>query len=349
MFSFLQQEMKMKLSLSVFFSIIALMISACASTGGKSGQPDWIDGDSAKYAKTLYLYGRGQASNVEDAKKRAQADLSEIFQVSIAVNSQDVQSYKSDSKSGSEQFTTDSTRHINTSSDQIIQGIEIAEIWQDPIRKDYHVLAVLKRQQAAARLRQQIDQLEEAVQAGVDQSTGSADLFVKLAALSKAIDTQVELEGLQKTLQVVSVSGRGVDAKFNSGRLKVKLDEMLKQVHVAPKVLEGSTPGLEEVVAGALSKAGFMIDTGESPVFLLKASLKLSDLGIIDGWYWQRGNLEISVSEAATGRVRGTQRWPIKSSARDRATAVRRALDEADTVLKSELGATIIGMATSTK
>ena len=151
------------------------------------------------------------------------------------------------------------------------------------------------------------------------------------------------------TGQVVSVSGRGVDAKFNSGRLKVKLDEMLKQVRVASKVLEGSTPGLEEVVAGALSKAGFLIDTGESPVFLLKASLKLSDLGIIDGWYWQRGNLEISVSEAATGRVRGTQRWPIKSSARDRATAVRRALDEADTVLKSELGATIIGMATSTK
>jgi len=170
---------------------------------------------------------------------------------------------------------------------------------------------------------------------------------VKIASLSKAIDTQLALEGLQKTLQVVSVSGRGMDPKYNSGRLKIDLDELLKRVRIAPKVLEGSTAGLEEVVSGALSKAGFLIDTGENPVFLLKASLKLSDLGMIEGWYWQRGNLEISMSETASGRVRGTQRWPIKSSARDRATAVKRALDEADTVLKQELGASIIGMATS--
>lgn len=337
----------MKLSLTLVFAFATLLLGGCATS--KSNQPDWLAGDSAKYAKSQYLYGRGQASNVEDAKKRALADLSEIFQVSIAVNSEDVQSYKKNSKSagGGEQFSAESSRRINTTTDQIIRGIQVAEIWQDPARKDYHVLAILQRQQAAAGLRQQMDQLDDAVQASVEQSKNNADLFVKLASLSKAIDTQLELEGLQKTLQVVSSSGRGMDPKYNSGRLKSELDELLKRVRVAPKVLDGSTPGLEEVVAGALSKAGFMIDTGENPVFLLKASLKLSDLGLIEGWYWQRGNLEISVSESATGRVRGTQRWPIKSSARDKATAARRALDEADTVLKKELGAAIIGMATS--
>lgn len=337
----------MKLSLTLVLAFATLLLGGCATS--KSNQPDWLAGDSAKYAKSQYLYGRGQASNVEDAKKRALADLSEIFQVSIAVNSEDVQSYKKNSKSagGGEQFSTESSRRINTTTDQIIRGIQVAEIWQDPARKDYHVLAILQRQQAAAGLRQQMDQLDDAVQASVEQSKNNADLFVKLASLSKAIDTQLELEGLQKTLQVVSSSGRGMDPKYNSGRLKSELDELLKRVRVAPKVLEGSTPGLEEVVAGALSKAGFMIDTGENPVFLLKASLKLSDLGLIEGWYWQRGNLEISVSESATGRVRGTQRWPIKSSARDKATAARRALDEADAVLKKELGAAIIGMATS--
>lgn len=336
----------MKLSVSVLIAVASLLTAGCAAT--KSNQPDWLAGDSATYAKSQYLYGRGQASNVEDAKKRALADLSEIFQVSIAANSESVQSYTSNSKTpGNEQFSTESTRRINTSTDQIIRGIQVAEIWQDPARKDYHVLAVLQRQQAAAGLRQQIDQLDDAVQASVNQSKNNSDLFVKLASLSKAINTQLEIDGLQKTLQVVSSSGRGMDTKYNSGRLKTELDEMLKQVRVAPRVLEGSTTGLEEVVAGALSKAGFMIDTGEHPVFLLKASLKLSDMGLIEGWYWQRGNLEISMSEAVSGRVRGTQRWPIKSSARDSATAIRRALDEADAVLKKELGPAIIGMATS--
>jgi hypothetical protein len=45
--------------------------------------------------------------------------------------------------------------------------------------------------------------------------------------------------------------------------------------------------------------------------------------------------------------VRGTQRWAVKGTATDRETAIRRALDEADAILKKELGATIIGMTIS--
>jgi hypothetical protein len=181
----------------------------------------------------------------------------------------------------------------------------------------------------------------------VDQSKNNSDLFIKIAAASKAIDTQMEREGLQKALQVVDITGRGVESKYNSGRLKTDMDALLKRVRIASKVLEGSAAGFDEVVAGALSKAGFLIETGEKPDFVLKASLVLSDLGLKDGWYWQRGNLEISLSEAVSGRVRGTQRWPVKGNATDKATALRRALDEADVVLKRELGKSIVGMATS--
>jgi hypothetical protein len=286
---------------------------------------------------------------MEEAKDRARADLAKIFQVAVAVDSEDVQSFKSDSgvAGGAGQYAGESSRRITTRTDQIIRGIQIAEIWQDPVSKTQYVLAVLPRLQAAASLRQQINQLDDATQGSVDQSRKNSDLFIKIAAASKALESQMEREGLQKALQVVDITGRGVEPKYNSGRLKVDMDDLLKRVRVAPKVLEGSAPGLDEVVAGALSRAGFMIDTGEKPDFLLKASLQLADLGLKDGWYWQRGNLEISVSEAATGRVRGTQRWPIKGTATDKASAIRRALDEADAVLKKELGATIIGMATS--
>jgi len=336
----------MKLSFTVIFAAAALLLGGCAT---KPTQPDWIAGDSAKYKSSQYLIGRGQASTMEDAKDRARADLAKIFQVAVAVDSEDVQSFRSDSSvaGGAGQYAGESSRRISTRTEQIIRGIQIAEIWQDPASKNQYVLAILPRLQAAAALRQQISQLDDATQGSVDQSKKNSDLFIKIAAASKAVESQLEREGLQKALQVVDITGRGVDSKYNSGRLKADMDDLLKRVRVAPKVLEGSTPGLDEVVAGALSQAGFMIDTGEKPDFLLKASLKLTDLGLKEGWYWQRGNLEISVSEAATGRVRGTQRWPIKGSATDRETAIRRALDEADAILKKELGATIIGMATS--
>lgn len=336
----------MKLSLPVVFAATVLLLGGCAT---KPTQPDWIAGDSAKFKSTEYLIGRGQASTMEEAKDRARADLAKIFQVAVAVDSEDVQSFKSDSTvaGGAGQYAGESSRRISTRTDQIVRGIQIAEIWQDPASKNQYVLAILPRLQAAAALRQQINQLDDATQASVDQSKKNADLFVKIAAASKAVGSQLEREGLQKALQVVDITGRGVESKYNSGRLKADMDDLLKRVRVAPKVLEGSTPGLDEVVAGALSQAGFMIDTGEKPDFLLKASLKLTDLGLKEGWYWQRGNLEISVSDAVTGRVLGTQRWPIKGAATDEETAIRRSLDEADAILKKELGATIIGMATS--
>ena len=72
--------------------------------------------------------------------------------------------------------------------------------------------------------------------------------------------------------------------------------------------------------------------------------MNLIDLGYQSGWYWQRGNLEITLSEAGTGRVRGTKHWPIKSSAQDKESSLRRTLDQADTILKQELRSAIIDM-----
>ncbi|MBI5626421.1 MAG: hypothetical protein HY935_04375, partial [Nitrosomonadales bacterium] len=125
------------------------------------------------------------------------------------------------------------------------------------------------------------------------------------------------------------------------------LDDLLKRVRIASQVAAGSTPGLAEVVSGALAKAGFMIETGQNPDFVLQARMELSDLGFQEGWYWQRGVLEITLSETATGRVRGTRRWTIKSNAPDRESTSKRALSQADSVLKQELRVAIIDMAGS--
>ena len=69
--------------------------------------------------------------------------------------------------------------------------------------------------------------------------------------------------------------------------------------------------------------------------------MDLADLGLKDGWFWQRGILEISLTETASGRVRGTKRWNIKSSAQDKANAVKRAMSQADEILKQELKASL--------
>lgn len=324
----------------------ALMLSLLSGCASQPTTPDWITGDSAQYNNAQYLIGRGQAATQEEAKDRARADVAKIFQVAVVASSEDVQRSKSDSTDAA-QYEAQASRRISTRTDQIIRGIRIAELWQDPATKDQHALAVLPRLQTAASLRQQISQLDDATGNHIEQSRKNSDLFLKIAAASLAVESAQERELLQKSLQIVDATRRGSESQWNSAKLKSDLGELLKRVRIAPQVAADSTPGLAEVLAGALANAGFMIETGQNPDFVLQARMVLTDLGFQEGWYWQRGVLEITLSETATGRVRGTRRWTVKSSAPDRESAAKRALNQADTILKQELRAEIIGMVNS--
>ena len=334
----------MKRTAFTIFALMFLFLSGCASHSPTA--PDWITGESAQYKSAQYLIGRGQAATQEEAKDRARADLSKIFQVAVAADSEDVQKFKTGTV-GPGQYESYASRRISTHTDQIIRGIQIAELWQEPETKSFHALAILPRLQTAASMRQQISQLDEATNNHVEQSRKNSDLFLKIAAASHAVDSQQERELLQKSLQVIDPTGRGSESQWNIAKLNNDLDELLKRVKIASQATADSTKGLAEVAAGALAKAGFMIETGQNPDFVLQTRMELADLGFQDGWYWQRGILEISLLETATGRVRGTRRWTIKSNAPDRESALKRALSQADSVLKQELRAAIIDMASS--
>ncbi len=334
----------MKTSVSIFLAAAFLLMAGCA-TQPKPSQPDWVNGDSATYKPAQYLLGRGQGSTQDDAKDRARADLAKIFQVAVVASSEDVQRFQTTATGG--QYEGKSSRSISTRTDQIISGIQIAELWQDPATRNFHALAILPRLQTSATLRQQIGQLDEATGNYINQSRRSDDLFLKIAAAHNALASQTDRDALQKSLQVVDITGRGVEPRWAAASLKADLDALLKRVRIASRVTPDSAPGAADIVAGALAKAGFMIENGQNPDFVLQTRLNLGEVMQRDGWYWQRGTIEVTLTEAANGRVRGTRRWDIKESATDRDSAAKRALDQADALLKKELGPAILGMAVS--
>ena len=334
----------MKFSAIAFFAFMLSALSGCASK--PTAAPDWVAGDSAQYKSAQYLIGRGQAATQEEAKDRARADIAKIFQVAVAVDSEDIQKFKSGPDEPG-QYESQASRRITTHTSQIISGIQIADLWQDPVTRNHHALAILPRMQTAASLRQQISELDVATGNNIEQSRKNTDLFLKIAAASLAIESQQARESLQKSLQVVDITGRATESQWNTAKLKSDLDGLLKRVRIASQVAAGSTPGLDQIVSGALAKAGFMIETGQNPDFVLQAKMELTDLGLKEGWYWQRGVLEVTLSETAANRVRGTRRWNVKGNAPDKESAAKRAMSHADAVLKEELRAAIIDMANS--
>jgi len=319
--------------------IVAAGVSliGCASA---PSTPDWVNGKSAKYPDNQYLVGRGQADVQEDARNRARADLAKILEVGVSAKSSDVTSFTSGPAGGTDSKVS---RSITTRTDQIVRGIQIPETWQDPQTKSTFALAVLPRSQAAAGLRADIERLDAATRGYVAQARSAPDLLAQVASASRALDSQRERDAVQRTLQVIDVTGHGVEPEQNSGQLAADLGALMKRVHMKPQAASGSQEGLERMLSAALSEAGFVPEAGAAAPYVLVGSLQLDDLGVIDGWYWMRGTLEVQLAETASGKVRGNKRWEIKTSSPQKATAQRRAMDEADATLKRELRPAILG------
>jgi hypothetical protein len=100
-----------------------------------------------------------------------------------------------------------------------------------------------------------------------------------------------------------------------------------------------------KVAKGGLAAAGFMATKLEDADLVMTGTLNMVDLGLREGWYWERATLSVTLTEKESGRVRGHKIWPVKASAQDQVTARSRAMIEVDKLFKQELRSTIIDFA----
>lgn len=327
----------------------AFLLEGCA---GKATKPDWLAGDTQRYQESEFLMGRGEGDTLEAAKDRARADLAKIFSVSVAEESSDVRVFSSGGNTGGDEQKQDRTqtnisRALNTRTDQIMQGVQIAEFWQDPATHHHFALAVLRRAPAAMSLRQEINRLDDATRHDLERARNAGDLLDKISAASQALDAQRERVAYQKSLKVVDRTGQGMPSDWTVERLRADLDDLLKRVRIGVRVNDDATGQLGKAVSGGIAATGFT-ETKENPDYMVDAALDLADLGRREGWHWMTGALEVKLYENTSGRVRGTQRWAIKASGQEAVLARQRAMEQVDQILKKELGGVIFGFAVKT-
>ncbi len=326
-----------------FFLLGILLNTGCAGSG--SSQPDWINGNSSKYPPTKYLTGKGEANYQAVARDRARADLAKIFEVRIQEQSEDSVRSNNQTAEGKTNLRLEASasRDISTQTNQIISGIQIAETWQDKASKQFHVLAVLERMKAAASLRENIDKLDEATSLAIRRARQSDNLLQKISLAHTALQAQLERETYNKQLKIVDYSGRGLRSPYTLATLARDRDALLQRVKIYTKVSSDPLGNLDDALKAAISTAGFthVNETGKD-AYTLKAKLTLNENKDAQGWYWQRGALEINLTQTSSQQVLGSKRWSIKESAQDRAISRKRVRDRIDKILKTELRQTLI-------
>lgn len=326
-----------------FFVALLLVLSACAGTGAQ--QPDWINGNSSDYPAAKYLIGEGQAEYQATARDRARADLAKVFEVSISEQSKDTVSYTSGNTGDarSAQLESSTSRNISTRTSQIISGIQIADTWRDSGTRQFHALAVLDRMKASNSLRQDISRLDDMTARAIRDTQQNPDLLSKIGQYSRAVQSQLERQAYQKHLKVVDYTGMGISSSYSIATLTSDRDALLKRVRVQTSVETDPLGGLETMLKNAASSAGFTHETAGKPDYLLTARLMLNESKDAQGWYWQRGTLEVDLARLPGKQARGSKRWNIKTSAQDKATAKARARNKIASILKQKLRRAIIG------
>ncbi|NNF97415.1 MAG: LPP20 family lipoprotein, partial [Halobacteria archaeon] len=243
----------------LYLSLLVSLLTACSTA---SKQPDWINDKSAQYPATAYLLGRGQSENRALAQDRARADLSKIFQLRITEQSEDVVTYTAQAQEAGK-TESNASRYITTQTDQIIEGIRIAELWQDPANGQYHALAALDRNQAANDLRQAIQRQDTATEHEIALARQQDDLFSRIGHASQAVDIQSSRYENQRLLKIIDPTGIGIPASHNLTSLRSQRDELLQRVQIELQLLNDPIGGVEPILQGALAGAGFRPSTND--------------------------------------------------------------------------------------
>lgn len=317
------------------------LLAALAGCAGTPKEPDWVGGASGDYPTNEYLLGRGSAAGSEQAQERARADLVKAFEFRVVARSEDVQTFERDGEATRSTGRVES--RVASSTEKVVSGVRIADLWQDPQTREQHALAVLPRLQAANALRQDVAQLDTAIAQAIAHSRDSGDGLRRAGAALRAVELAGQRAELQRSLRIVDITGRGIEPPVAAERLRLDADALLQRVRIAARG-DGEAPEFGGLLGGALAHAGFTV-TDTTPELILDGTLQVDDQGRRDGWFWQRGVVNITLVDAATGEVRGTHAWTVKASAVERETARVRLLREVDTVLKRDLRATLASFA----
>ena len=323
-------------------ALMAVLITACFS----SGQPKWVDGRSKSYPEAQFLTATGSAGNPEDAKTRALANLSKIFEVRINDVGRDeseawLQSNEQGAVQGNRQLTA---RYVDAFSTKMLEGAEIGEQWQDNETRQHFALAVISRAQLSNKLSGEIRKNDRYAQEKVAQAERSSDPFKAAQYYFQAQRAQVSRAALQRDLQIVDKTGVGIRPLWSVKDLDVRIDKALAVMQVmsnADYEMENSPDvELEHALRGGITAMGMRF-TDTQARYRLDGKLEVKAPEFRDGWYWYRGALEVNLLRADS-TVMATVRWPLKASGQSEAQAATRLKSDIQNLVSKNLRAALL-------
>jgi hypothetical protein len=305
--------------------VVGLVLTACSAN-----QPDWVDKPATQYPQQSYLSAVGAADDRNTADDRALANLAKIFEVSISDSSLDFAEARvtADQSGRAVGNIQTASRYVTTTARQVLEGAQLVESWQTEAGKTYS-LAVLEKAPASRRFRDAVRSADRQIEDRVTYASRQApNPVVALAALEQARKIEIERSNLNRNLAVVS--GKGIKPLYDQASLETLLRDALATLHFSA---EADPLELRQNLESAIGSLGIALD--KNAPYQLMASMDREPVQLLQGWYWLRGSIEMSLN--FQGEVLAKKRWPLKASATDEGMVAQRAKDRLSDLMPAYL------------
>jgi len=169
------------------------------------GKPDWIERESAQWPREMYVLGVGSGDERAMAEDRARAEIARVFttHVSSALAANAAESSVRTDRTATRTEQISVSEETRSTTDKVLEGVEIVQVWQDPVSRQVYALAALDRQHAAARLDARLGAVERSA-SPLRARLGAPDRAAALAAALRLLRLERDRRALEGELGIVA-------------------------------------------------------------------------------------------------------------------------------------------------
>lgn len=300
--------------------LMSALLCACAGAPVKRGadlagvvpagpRPDWADGTSAEFPRGRFLTGVGIADDQASAMDRARGEIARVFSTQVTANSLATASEQTTENKGisSTSSSQDVMQTVRSTSQKVLEGVEIARSWRETATGRYYSLAVLDRAKALAAMGDKMEELDgqakdlQARLAGAPGKLDKVKYALRLRSLLKA------RESLAADMRVLAPGGRQ-DAGFDAQAASDASAKALGQLDVAVIMPDGAA-GVRSAIISALNAIGLdgrEAGGAEGADIAVDCSAQFAPQADQDprsAWKWSRGTASVSLKDVKTGKI----------------------------------------------
>lgn len=247
----------------------------------------------SEYPPVRYLSAVGLGQSEGEARARAVAELSRIFESKVRSDTLDRVKLVARS-AGEESLEQEMDSRVRVISNVELKGLEIARTWHE--KGTHYALAVLERAKAAENWLNEIEGIDRMIEARLDVLGSAAGKLLRYRSLKAVTGLWLQREVIQSRLTVLGYKAPGPQA-YDMRQVFRAASELKADMPVYFDIRGEGAETVREHVAGILGQAGFAVaeDRDEAAVLVRgEVTVEPVDLEHPD-WVYARVSVSLSV------------------------------------------------------